>query len=140
MAFKRLVWSLDSQNNLFGSMIIICKCYESKFEYFDVLLCNLAFLAKGAAFLALKTLKLQNTEITWLGIWNYPNDKEKSLFLVLRLSSLQNDLYDLRWPFSIFLVFLMSYKATRIKNCQIPEKIHSLRVFGKILPKLAIVY
>ena len=49
------------------------------FAHFDMLMCNLAFLAKGAAFLALTTLKLQNTEITWLEIPNGPNDKEKSL-------------------------------------------------------------
>ena len=64
MAFKRLVWPFDSQIDLLGSIIIIDKCYESNFKYFDVLLCDLAFLAKGAAFLALMTLKLQNTEIT----------------------------------------------------------------------------
>ena len=67
------------QIDLFGSIIIIDKCYESNFKYFDVLLRDLAFLAKGAAFLALTTLKLQNTEITWLEIPNGPNDKEKSL-------------------------------------------------------------
>ena len=60
-------------------------------------------------------------------------------FFVLRLSGLQNDLWELRWPFSIFLVFLKSLKGIRIKNYQIPEKLHSLRIFGKILPKLAIV-
>ena len=32
--------------------------------HFDVLLYDLAFLAIGAAFLALSTLKLQNLEIT----------------------------------------------------------------------------
>ena len=78
-AFKKFVRTLDSQIDLFGSMIIVCKCYESNFEYFDVLLCDLAFLAKGAAFLALTTLKLQNTEIKWLEIPNGPNNKEKSL-------------------------------------------------------------
>ena len=57
------------------------KWYETNFEYFDVLLCDSASLAKGAAFLALTTLKLQNTEITWLEIPNGPNDKEKSLIV-----------------------------------------------------------
>ena len=79
MAFERFVRTLDSQIDLFGGIIIMYECYETNFEYFDVLLCDLAFLAKGAAFLALKTLKLQNTEITWLEIPNGPNDKEKSL-------------------------------------------------------------
>ena len=63
MAFERLVWPLDSQIDLFGSIIIMYECYETNFAHFDVLLCNLAFLAKGAAFLALTTLKLQSTEI-----------------------------------------------------------------------------
>ena len=40
------------------------ECYETNFEYFDVLLRNLACLAKGAAFWAPTTLKLQSTEIT----------------------------------------------------------------------------
>ena len=44
-----------------------------------MLLCDLAFLAKGAVFLALMTLKLQNTEITRLEVPNGPNDKEKSV-------------------------------------------------------------
>ena len=79
LAFKKFVRTLDSQMDLFHSIKIIYKCYESNFEYFDVLLCDLAFPAKGAAFLALTTLKLQNTEITWLEIPNGPNDKEKSL-------------------------------------------------------------
>ena len=77
LAFKRLVWSFDSQIDLFGSIIIMYEWYETNFEYFDVHLCDLAFLAKGAAFLALTTLKLQNIEITWLEIPNGPNDKEK---------------------------------------------------------------
>ena len=78
MAFKRLVWSLDSQIDHFGSITIIYKLHEQDFEYFDMLLCDLAFLAKGAVFLALMTLKLQNTEITRLEVPNGPNDKEKS--------------------------------------------------------------
>ena len=121
LAFERFVRTLDSQIDLFGSIIIMYECYETNFAHFDLLLCNLAFLAKSAAFLALRTLKLQNTEITWLEIPNGPNDREKSLFFVLRLSGLQNDLWDLHWPFSIFLVFLMSYKATRIKNYRVFE-------------------
>ena len=79
LAFKKIVRTFDSQIDLFGSIIIVYEWYETNFEYFDVLLCDLAFLAKGAAFLALTTLKLQNTEITWLEIPNGPNDKEKSL-------------------------------------------------------------
>ena len=47
--------------------------------YFDVLLCDLASLAIGAAFLALLTLKLQNLEITQQGTPNGPNHEEKSL-------------------------------------------------------------
>ena len=70
---------MDSQIDILGSVIIIYEWYESNFEYFDMLLCDLAFLAKGADFLALTTLQLQNTEITWLEIPNGANDKEKSL-------------------------------------------------------------
>ena len=69
--------TLDNQIDLFGSMIIMYECYETNFAHFGVLLCNLAFLAKSAAFLALTTLKLQNTEIKLLEIQNGPNDKEK---------------------------------------------------------------
>ena len=64
MAFKKFVRTLDSQIDLFGSIIIMYECYETNFAHFDVLMYNLAFLAKGATFLALTTLKLQNTEIT----------------------------------------------------------------------------
>ena len=63
LAFKKFVRTLDSQIDLFGSIIIMYEWYETNFEFFDVLLCDLAFLAKGVAFLALTTLKLQNTEI-----------------------------------------------------------------------------
>ena len=70
---------MDGPIHLVGNIMIMYECYESNFENFDVLLCDLAFLAKGAAFLALTTLKLQNTEITWLEIPNGPNDKGKSL-------------------------------------------------------------
>ena len=104
------------------------------FAHFDMLMCNLAFLAKGAAFLALTTLKLQNTEITWLEIPNGPNDKEKSLIFLLRISGLQNDLWDLRLPFSIFLAFLMSFKANKIKNCEIQEKLHFLKFLERFFP------
>ena len=78
LAFKKFVRTLDTHIDLFGSIIIMNEWYETNFEYFDVLLCDLAFLTKGAVFLALTTLKPQNTEITWLGIPNGPNDKEKS--------------------------------------------------------------
>ena len=78
---KRIVKSYRvwHQMDLFDSIIIMYEWYETNFDYFDTLLRDLAFLAKGAAFLALMTLKLQNTEITWLEIPNGPNDKEKSL-------------------------------------------------------------
>ena len=72
--------TLDSQIDLFGDIIIMYECCESNFENFDMLWWYLAFLAKGAAFLALTTLKIKNTEIKWLEIPNGPNDKEKSLF------------------------------------------------------------
>ena len=78
LAFKRFVRTLDSQIDLFGSIIIIFEFYESNFDNFDVLLHDLAFLAKGVP-LDLTTLKLQNTEITWLEIPNGPKNKEKSL-------------------------------------------------------------
>ena len=64
LAFKRLVWNLYSQIGLFCSIIIAYGCNKGNFKHFDVLLCDLAFLAIGAAFLALMTLKLQNLEIT----------------------------------------------------------------------------
>ena len=64
MAFKRFVRTLDSQIDHLVSIIIIFEWYESNFDYFDVLFHDLAFLPKGTAFLALMTLKLQNTEIT----------------------------------------------------------------------------
>ena len=48
----------------FCSIIIAYECIKSNFMYFDALLCDLASLAIGAAFLALMTLKLQNLEIT----------------------------------------------------------------------------
>ena len=79
LAFERFVRTLDSQIAPFGSIIIMYEYYETNFAHFDLLLCNLAFLAKSEAFLALMTLKLQNTEITWLEIRNDPNYKEKSL-------------------------------------------------------------
>ena len=79
LAFKKDVRTLDSQIDLFGSIIIMYECYETNFAPFDVLLCDSAFLANGAAFLALTTLKLQNIEITLLEILNGSNDKEKSL-------------------------------------------------------------
>ena len=109
LAFKRLAWSLDSQIDLFGSMIIMYEFYESNLDYFDVLFCNLGFLAKDVAFLALTTLKLQNTDITWLEIPNGPNDKEKSLIFCTQA------LWRSKWPlrpslalfkfFSLFDVF-----------------------------------
>ena len=40
------------------------ECYESDFELIDVLECDLAFLAKGAAFLALVTLEYKNTDFS----------------------------------------------------------------------------
>ena len=79
LALKKFLRTLDSQINLFGIIIIMYEWYETNFEYFDMLLRNLAFLAKGAAFLAFTTLKLLNTEIKWFEIPNGPNDKEKSL-------------------------------------------------------------
>ena len=79
------------------------KCYESNFEYFDMLLFNLAFLAKGVAFLALMTLKLQNTEITWLEIPNGANDKEKSLIFCTY------DLWPSKWPLRPLLAFFNFY-------------------------------
>ena len=78
LAFKKFVRTLDSQIDLLVSIIIMYEWYETNFEYFDVLFSDMAFLAKGAAFLDLTTLKLQNSEITWLEIPNRPNDKEKS--------------------------------------------------------------
>ena len=79
LAFKKFVRTLDSQMDLFGS--IMYKWYETNFESFDLLLCDLAFLAKGTAFLALTSLKLQYTEIIWLELPNGPNDKEKPLIV-----------------------------------------------------------
>ena len=40
------------------------ECYESDFELIGVLECDLAFLAKGAAFLALVTLEYKNTDFS----------------------------------------------------------------------------
>ena len=42
---------------LFGSIILAQECNESDFEWIDLLECDLAFLAKGVAFLALVTLE-----------------------------------------------------------------------------------
>ena len=52
LAFERLVHSLDSQINLFGSIEIMYEFCDSNFEYNDVLLWDMAFLAKVAAFLS----------------------------------------------------------------------------------------
>ena len=46
--------------SLSGSIIMALECYEIDFELIDVLMCNLAFLAKGAAFLTLFIEVLQN--------------------------------------------------------------------------------
>ena len=37
--------------DLFGSIIMVKDCYESDIESIDMLECDVAFLAKGAAFL-----------------------------------------------------------------------------------------
>ena len=47
-----------------------------------------------------------------------------------------NNLYDLYWPFSIFMVFLMSFKAIDIKNCQIKAKSTFLEFLDKFCQKL----
>ena len=52
------------------------------------------------------------------------------------LSGLQISLYDLYWPFSIFMVFLMSFKAIDIKNCQIKAKSTFLEFLDKFCQKL----
>ena len=52
LAFERLVHSLDSQINLFGSIEIMYEFCDSNFEYNDVLLWDMAFLAIVAAFLS----------------------------------------------------------------------------------------
>ena len=46
---------------LFGSIKMIKDCNESDFELFDVLMYDLVFLAKGAAFLVFLTLEHKNT-------------------------------------------------------------------------------
>ena len=40
------------------------ECVESDFESIDALECDLAFLAKGAAFLALLSLEYKNTDFS----------------------------------------------------------------------------
>ena len=71
--------------------------------------------------------------------WRGEIERENHYFFVLWLSGLQNDLSDIFGLFQFFMAFLMSFKANRIKKCQIPEEICFLIIFGKILPKLAIV-
>ena len=52
-------------------------CYESNYENKNNPLCNLAFSATRAAFLALMTLKLKNKEVCEQMPPNDPNDVKK---------------------------------------------------------------
>ena len=65
-----------------------------------------------------------------------PTMRKIKQFLYLLFSGLQINLYDLYWPFSIFMVFLMSLKAIDIKNCQIKAKSTFLEFLDKFCQKL----
>ena len=48
--------------SLFGSILKVWECYESDFELIDIHLWDLAFLAKGVAFLTFLTSEHENTD------------------------------------------------------------------------------
>ena len=116
LAFKKFVRTLDSQIDLFGSIIIMYEWYETNFEYFDLLLCDLAFLAKGVAFLALTTLKLQNTEnhmikgTKWFYWWGKIIDRLYLGFLAFNMTF--KIFFGLLFN---FYCFIDVFKAIRIK-------------------------
>ena len=78
LAFKRPNFQGPAQFWVKGSLKSSSACYESIFGYINFLICNLAFPATIAAFLAFMALKIENNEIRVLLTQNKPKTTKKS--------------------------------------------------------------
>ena len=89
LAFKRPNFQGPAQFWVKGSLKSSSGCYESIFGYINFLICNLAFPATIAAFLAFMALKIENNEFRALLTPNKPKTAKKSkdfTFLALQTS------------------------------------------------------
>ena len=84
-----------------GSLKSSSGCYESVFGYIKFLICNLAFPATIAAFLAFMALKLKNDEIRVLSTPTKPKTAKSKNLTFLALWPL---VWPLR-PLSAFYIF-----------------------------------
>ena len=102
LAFKRPLFQDPALFWVKGSLESSSGCYESIFGSANFLVCNLAFPATIAAFLAFVALKLKNNEIRALLTPNKPKNYKKSKLLTFLA------LWPLVWPLrplSAFYIF-----------------------------------
>ena len=99
MAFKRPLFQDPALFWVKGSLESSSGCYESIFGSANFLVCNLAFPATIAAFLAFVALKLKNIEIRALLTPNKPKITKKSKSLTFLA------LWPLVWPLRPLLAF-----------------------------------
>ena len=99
LAFERLLFQDPALFWVKGSLESSSGCYESIFGSANFLVCNLAFPATIAAFLAFVALKLKNNEIRALLTPNKPKNYKISKLLTFLA------LWPLVWPLRPFLAF-----------------------------------
>ena len=102
LAFKRPLFQDPALFWVKGSLESSSGCYESIFGSANFLVCNLAFPATIAAFLAFVALKLKNNEIRALLTPNKPKNYKKCKLLTFLA------LWPLVWPLrplSAFYIF-----------------------------------
>ena len=99
LAFKRSLFQDPALFWVKGSLESSSGCYESIFGSANFLVCNLAFPATIAAFLAFVALKLKNNESRALLTPNKPKTTKKSKSLTFLA------LWPLVWPLRPLLAF-----------------------------------